>query len=197
MLAGVFPVPGIVSPAGMLFNLYSRECVFMNIKVTTKKFRLTDDLEARIEKKLGKLDRYFSSDSAAAVRLYTQHNDEIAEVTVVSGGLTFRADARSQEMFDSLEKAVDSLVRQLEKHKTRLEKRLKVGAFEGTAAAPEDSFELIKQKRFEVRPMDVEEAILQMNLLGHSFFVFRDMSTESVSVVYRRKDGGYGLIMTE
>jgi len=169
----------------------------MNIKVTTKKFRLTDDLEARIEKKLGKLDRYFSSDSAAAVRLYTQRSDEIAEVTVVSGGLTFRADARSEEMFDSLEKAVDSLVRQLEKHKTRLEKRLKVGAFTDSTAAPEDSFELIKQKHFEVRPMDVEEAILQMNLLDHSFFVFRDITTESVSVVYRRKDGGYGLIMTD
>ncbi|HWP79671.1 MAG TPA: ribosome-associated translation inhibitor RaiA [Candidatus Acidoferrum sp.] len=169
----------------------------MNIKVTTKKFRLTDDMERRIEKKLGKLDRYFSSDTTAAVRLYTQRSDEIAEVTVVSGGLTFRADARSEEMFDSLEKAVDSLVRQLEKHKTRLEKRLKIGAFDGTAAAPEDNFELIKQKRFEVRPMDVEEAILQMNLLGHSFFVFRDIATESVSVVYRRRDGGYGLIMTE
>ena len=169
----------------------------MNIKVTTKKFRLTDDLSVRIEKKLGKLDRYFSSDAEASVRLYTQKSDEIAEVTVVAGGMTFRADARSQEMFDSLEKAVDSLVRQIQKYKTRLEKRLKYGAFEGEAPPVEDDFELIKQKRFTVKPMDIEEAILQMNMLDHSFFVFRDMDTESVCVVYRRKDGGYGLIITE
>ncbi len=174
----------------------------MNINVTTKKFRLTDDLNDRIESKLGKLDRYFAADAMAAVRLYTQKNDEIAEVTVVSGGLTFRAEARTTEMFNSLEKAVDTLERQMKKHKSRLETRLRSGAFDNmpmTDAEPaaDDNFELIKEKRFALKPMDVEEAILQMNLLGHNFFVYRDIDTEDVCVVYLRNDGGYGQIIPE
>lgn len=174
----------------------------MNITTTTKKFRLTDDLRERIDKKLQKLDRYFRHDAEATVRLYTQKNDEIAEVTVVSDGMHFRAEGRSDEMFSSLEEAVDNLERQLKKNKSRLEKKLQSGAFElpnGAPAAEEEEyeFELIKQKRFQLKPMDAEEAILQMNMLGHNFFVYRDADYEEVCVVYQRKDGGYGQIVVE
>ena len=174
----------------------------MNITTTTKKFRLTDDLRRRIDKKLQKLDRYFHHDAEATVRLYTQKNDEIAEVTVVSDGMQFRAEGRSNDMFNSLEEAVDNLERQLRKNKSRLEKKLQSGAFDAGLTGPvgdeeEFEFELIRQKRFQLKPMDAEEAILQMNMLGHTFFVYRDASDEEVCVVYRRRDGGYGQIVVE
>ena len=172
----------------------------MNITITTKKFHLSDELRARIDKKLSKLDRYFRDDAQATVRLSTQKNEEIAEVTVVSGGLQVRAETRSDEMFHSLEDAVDNLERQLRKHKARLTQRLQTGAFDGMATLDEpeeDPFSLIKQKHFQLKPMDVEEAILQMNLLGHAFFVYRDAQQDAVCVVYCRKDGGYGQIVAE
>lgn len=171
----------------------------MDITITTKKFHLSDELRARIDKKLSKLDRYFRDDAQATVRLSTQKNDEIAEVTVVSGGLQVRAETRSNEMFHSLEEAVDNLERQLQKHKTRLTQRLQSGAFDGMAVTvdEEEPFSLIKEKHFQLKPMDVEEAILQMNLLGHSFFVYRDAQQGAVCVVYHRKDGGYGQIVAE
>ena len=171
----------------------------MDITITTKKFHLSDELRARIDKKLSKLDRYFRDDAQATVRLSTQKNDEIAEVTVVSGGLQVRAETRSNEMFHSLEEAVDNLERQLQKHKTRLTQRLQSGAFDGMAVTVEEEepFSLIKEKHFQLNPMDVEEAILQMNLLGHSFFVYRDAQQGAVCVVYHRKDGGYGQIVAE
>ena len=171
----------------------------MDITITTKKFHLSDELRARIDKKLSKLDRYFRDDAQATVRLSTQKNDEIAEVTVVSGGLQVRAETRSNEMFHSLEEAVDNLERQLQKHKTRLTQRLQSGAFDGIAVTVEEEepFSLIKEKHFQLKPMDVEEAILQMNLLGHSFFVYRDAQQGAVCVVYHRKDGGYGQIVAE
>ena len=171
----------------------------MDITITTKKFHISDELRARIDKKLSKLDRYFRDDAQATVRLSTQKNDEIAEVTVVSGGLQVRAETRSNEMFHSLEEAVDNLERQLQKHKTRLTQRLQSGAFDGMAVTVEEEepFSLIKEKHFQLKPMDVEEAILQMNLLGHSFFVYRDAQQGAVCVVYHRKDGGYGQIVAE
>ena len=171
----------------------------MDITITTKKFHLSDELRARIDKKLSKLDRYFRDDAQATVRLSTQKNDEIAEVTVVSGGLQVRAETRSNEMFHSLEEAVDNLERQLQKHKTRLTQRLQSGAFDGMAVTVEEEepFSLIKEKHFQLKPMDVEEAILQMNLLGHSFLVYRDAQQGAVCVVYHRKDGGYGQIVAE
>ena len=171
----------------------------MDITITTKKFHLSDELRARIDKKLSKLDRYFRDDAQATVRLSTQKNDEIAEVTVVSGGLQVRAETRSNEMFHSLEEAVDNLERQLQKHKKRLTQRLQSGAFDRMAVTVEEEepFSLIKEKHFQLKPMDVEEAILQMNLLGHSFFVYRDAQQGAVCVVYHRKDGGYGQIVAE
>ena len=171
----------------------------MDITITTKKFHLSDELRARIDKKLSKLDRYFRDDAQATVRLSTQKNDEIAEVTVVSGGLQVRAETRSNEMFHSLEEAVDNLERQLQKHKKRLTQRLQSGAFDGMAVTVEEEepFSLIQEKHFQLKPMDVEEAILQMNLLGPSFFVYRDAQQGAVCVVYHRKDGGYGQIVAE
>lgn len=114
-------------------------------------------------------------------------------------GFRVRAETRSNEMFHSLEEAVDNLERQLQKHKTRLTQRLQSGAFDGMAVTVEEEepFSLIKEKHFQLKPMDVEEAILQMNLLGHSFFVYRDAQQGAVCVVYHRKDGGYGQIVAE
>ena len=171
----------------------------MDINVTAKKFHLNEELRTRIDKKLSKLDRYFRNDAQASVRLTTQKNDEIAEVTGVSEGLVFRAQARSDEMLHSLEEATDSLERQLRRHKTRLQKRLRSGAFENPAdeASVEEPFELIRSKHFALKPMELDEAILQMELLEHDFFLYRDTAEHAVCLVYRRKDGGYGLITAE
>ncbi len=168
----------------------------MNITINTKKFTVTDALKTRIEKKLVKLDRYFQADTDATVKLSTERDLERIEITVFYHGMIFRAQEATGDMFQSLDGAVDSLERQLRKNKTRLEKRLKEGAFVEayTDTVAEEPIELIRVKEFAVKPMDVEDAILQMNLLGHQFYVFRDLKSEKIRVVYRRNDGGYGLI---
>jgi putative sigma-54 modulation protein len=171
----------------------------MKYIISTKKLDLTEAIRERLEKKLGKLDKYLHSDATANVGLSRERGRDTIEVTVSTKGMLLRSQETADDLYSAIDKATDVLERQIKKNKTRLGKRLRAGAFDGfdTAAgseADEDNFDLIKTKSFELKPMEVEEAILQMNLIGHTFFVFLNAQTLDTSVVYKRKNGGYGLI---
>ncbi len=173
----------------------------MKFIITGKKLNLTEPLKNTVEKKISKLDRYFHDDASATVILSTEKLRDIIEVTINFNGMIYRAQEITDDMYTSIDKVIDTLERQIRKNKTRLEKRLRAGAFIEPSAyftdEAEDEFELIKTKRFTLKPMSVDEAILQMNMLSHTFFVFLNADTESTCVVYKRKDGGYGLIEPE
>ncbi len=153
------------------------------------------------EKKLSKLNRFFSGDCTADVVYTLEKGDRFkVEVTVIYEGIIFRAQSVTDDFMHSIDEVVDLLVRQIRKHKTKLQKRIKNSdfAFEGyeeSSNAQEDDGLVIKRKQISVKPMSCEEAILQMNMLGHDFFVFRN-EDGNMNVVYCRKDGNYGLIET-
>jgi putative sigma-54 modulation protein len=177
----------------------------MNLKITGKNFDVTDALKERVNKKLGKLDKFFRPGTEAQVTMSVQRNRHILEVTIITGGITLRAEVAGDDMYACIDKAQDILERQIRKNKTRLAKRLHEGILEqpdafrpGTEDVEEEKeFRVVRTKRFAVKPMLVDEAILQMNLLGHEFFMFTNAETNQVNVVYRRKDGNYGLIEPE
>ena len=155
---------------------------------------------------MGKLDRYFKADAEAAIVFSVEKDRNQVEVTVRSGGTVYRVSESTSDMFASIDAAVSSIERQIRKNKARLEKRLRENAFERTVDEqssfvpdePEEEFKVVRTKKFPIRPMSVEEAILQMNLVDHTFFAFRDADADGAfAVVYRRNDGGYGLIADE
>ena len=168
-----------------------------------KNIAITNKLKERAEVKLGKLHKFFKEDTEVFVTMGTQRNLQIFEVTIPYGGVVFRAETSSDDMFTSIDKAIDILERQIRKNKTRLEKKLRDNAFDPSNFVnyenvdEEQDFRIIKAKRFSVKPMDIEEAILQMNLVGHEFFVFMNATGNSINVVYKRHDGEYGLIEPE
>jgi len=173
----------------------------MKFVFTEKKTQVSSDLKSYAEKKVGKLDRFFKGETDAFITFDTERGREIAEVTVRSGGTYFRVKETTGDMFASIDSAVSAIEQQIRKNKSRLEKRLREGVFErDLKASPErgyaeDEFKVIRTKRFAIKPMNVDEAILQMNLLGHEFFMFRNHEDDGgFAVVYRRRDGGYGLI---
>lgn len=174
----------------------------MKITVYGKQMSVRDSLKTAIEKKLRKFDKFFGEDTEAFVTCRVRKGVKIIEITVNYGGATFRSEEESETFITALDRAVEGLERQIRKNKTRLEKTVKRGAF--TVNEPEDDDEYEEEAEFEIRtksfpfkPMTAEEAILQMNLLGHSFFAFTDADTHDVCVVYKRKAGNYGLIIPE
>ena len=174
----------------------------MKFQFNEKKVKLPEAVHAYAEKKVGKLARYFRADAEAFVVFSVEKNRNKAEITVHAANTYFRASESTSDMFASVDAAISSLERQIRKNKTRLARRLKQDAFvrsaEVTSFVPDEEetdFELIRIKEFPMKPMSRDEAILQMNLLGHNFFAFRDVDADSAfAVVYRRNDGGYGLI---
>lgn len=179
----------------------------MKYTYAEKRITITDDLKKYAEKKIGKLDRLFRGEGDAYVTFSTERGRFLAEITIRNNGMIYRASEVTNDMFASIDSGVAAIERQVRKNKTRLAKRLREGALE-TDPVPdfasaedfldeEEEFKIVRTKRVPMRPMSPEEAILQMNLLGHSFFVFRDAEDDSVSVVYARKNGGYGLIVDE
>jgi len=178
----------------------------MKFTFTDKKVTLPRSLHNYAEKKVGKLDRYFRNEAEANLVFSVEKNQNKVELTIRSGSTILRVAESTSDMFASVDAAVTSMERQLRKHKTRLEKRLRQGAFaqpeaeEETSFVPdveEDEFQIVRTKRFPIKPMTVDEAILQMDLLGHSFYAFKDEADGAFAVVYRRNDGGYGLIEDE
>jgi len=166
-----------------------------------KKMEPDAELRAYAEKKVGKLDRFFRQESEAFVTFSSERGRCRAEVTLKNNGMFYRVSELTGDMHVSIDAAVASIERQIRKNKTRLAKRLRDGALEREVQpqyveeTEEEDFSVIRNKRFVINPMSVDEAILQMNLLEHEFFAFRDEGqNDAFSVVYRRKNGGYGLI---
>ena len=178
----------------------------MKFTFVEKKVNLPKSLHAYAEKKVGKLERYFKTDSEANQVFSVEKDRNKVELTIRSGSTILRVSESTSDMFASVDAAVTSMERQLRKHKTRLEKRLRQDAFERTVdeistfvpdVVEESEFEVVRTKKFSIKPMAVDEAILQMNLLGHSFYAFKNDETGAFAVVYKRNDGGYGLIEDE
>ena len=175
----------------------------MKFQYSEKKVKLPEKVHAYAEKKVMKLSRYFEEDAEALIVFSVEKNRNQVELTVHGAGTWFRASESTSDMFASIDAAVGTIEGQIRKNKTRLARRLRQDAFtrtvqEETSFAPEDAEDdltIIRTKRFRFKPMTREEAVLQMNLLGHNFFAFRDEDNEgSFAVVYRRNDGGYGLL---
>ena len=177
----------------------------MKFVFTDKKVNLPNKVHAYAEKKVGKLDRYFKADTEAAVVFSVEKDRNNVELTVRSGGTIIRVAESTSDMFATVDAAVASVERQLRKNKARLEKRLRENAFERCVdvdevssfapEAEEDEFQIVRTKRFPIKLMSAEEAVLQMNLVDHTFFAFKNAEADGAfSVVYRRNDGGYGLI---
>jgi len=175
----------------------------MKFQFSEKKVKLPGNVHAYAEKKVMKLARYFEEDAEALVVFSVEKNRNKVELTVHGAGTWFRASESTSDMFASIDAAVGTIEGQIRKNKTRLARRLRQDAFartvEETSFAPEpeeeDDLSIVRVKSFYFKPMTREEAVLQMNLLEHNFFAFRDEDKGGAfAVVYRRNDGGYGLI---
>ena len=174
----------------------------MKFQFSEKKVRLPGNVHAYAEKKVMKLARYFEEDAQALVVFSVEKNRNNVELTVRGAGTWFRAHESTSDMFASIDAAVGTIEGQIRKNKTRLARRLRQDAFSRTveetsfaAQEPEEELEIVRVKQFPFVPMTREEAVLQMNLLEHNFFAFRDAENgDAFAVVYRRNDGGYGII---
>ncbi|MDF2724873.1 MAG: ribosomal subunit interface protein [Paenibacillus sp.] len=184
----------------------------MNFAIRGQNLLLTDALKEYAAKKIGRLERYFDAapTSDVSVTLSVSKTMQNVEVTIPLPGVLLRAEVRSEDMYASIDLVTEKLERQIRKHKTKVNRKFReVGirslfrepVYDGSAAVrpleEDDELELVRTKRFNLKPMDVEEAILQMNMVGHSFFVFANADSKQVNVVYRRHDGKYGLIEQE
>ena len=177
----------------------------MKFVFTDKKINLPNKVHAYAEKKVGKLDRYFKADTEAAMVFSVEKGRNNVELTIRSGGTIIRVAESTSDMFATIDAAVSSVERRLRRNKTRLEKRLRQDAFtrsvdaeEVSSFAPvsdEEEYRIVRTKRFPIKPMTVDEAVLQMELVGHTFFAFKDVDQDGhFAVVYKRNDGDYGLI---
>ena len=176
----------------------------MKFTFTEKRMDSSEELRAYSMRKIGKLDRFFKNEAEAYVTFSVERGRFLAEITIRSNGLFYRASELTNDMYASVDSGVAAIERQIRRNKTRLEKKLREGALDAeqipayVSAAEEeekDEFKIVRSKRFSIKPMSPEEAILQMNLLDHEFFVFRNMEeNDAFSIVYKRKQGGYGLI---
>ncbi|MBU5590336.1 ribosome-associated translation inhibitor RaiA [Clostridium sp. MSJ-4] len=175
----------------------------MKITVIAKNIELTKALKETVEKKLSKLEKYFNPEVEAHATLSVQKNRQIIEVTIPFNGVILRGEEATEDLYTSIDLVIDKIERQIRKQKTKLQRRNNGDSlrFQSIAAYAEENEKeepkVVKTKRFAMKPMATEEAVLQMELLGHSFFVYQNSDTEEVNVIYKRKDGNYGLIEPE
>lgn len=174
----------------------------MKISVSGKQMNVRDTLRASIEKKLHKFDKFFGDETEAQVTCRVRKGVKIVEITIRYGNVTFRSEEENETFESALDRSIESLERQIRKNKTRLEKTVRRDAFRILEIGDNDEYEedeefVVRTKTYGTKPMTTPEAILQMNLLGHSFFVFRDAESEEIAVVYKRKDGNYGILKPE
>ncbi|CCO07595.1 ribosome hibernation-promoting factor, HPF/YfiA family [Desulforamulus hydrothermalis] len=169
----------------------------MKVQVRGKNIQVTPALRDYVEKRLNKLDRFLDNMGEAVATLVVEGDSHKIEVTIPVNGMLLRGEEATGEMYSSVDLVVEKLERQIERYKARINRRSGRSATGAVAEADKPADEapqVIKTKRFAIKPMSLDEAILQMNLLGHDFFVFSNAETEQTNVVYRRKDGNYGLI---
>lgn len=180
----------------------------MKLTITAKNMAVTPGITARIEKKTERMSRYLRPDTEMQIRMHKEKNGmRTVEITVPMGNnVLLRAEASTDNnLFMAIDEALAKMERQIHRHRTKLSKRLREDAFvaaepeyiEEVEAVEEDAPKVVRRKQFPVRPMSLEDAILQMELLGHSFFVFVDIETERTNVIYMRKDGSLGLLEPE
>jgi len=175
----------------------------MKFIISGKNIEVTAALKEMVIKKIGRLEKFFHPNTEVKATMSVEKMRHILEVTISSNGLILRAEESTSDMYTSIDKVVDVIERQIVKNKTRLEKKLKAEAIKAenvpsfSEIEEESDYKLVRSKKFAIKPMAVEEAILQMNLLGHQFFMFSNADTNQVNLVYKRKDGDYGLIEPE
>lgn len=177
----------------------------MRITISGKNVEVTNGLRSAIEKKFSKLERYFNPDVTAHATLSVENYRKMVEVTIPFGGAILRGEESNTDMYAAIDLVADKMERQVRKQKTKLERRKygeslrfqSIPDFEGKEENEEKEAAIVKTKRFAIKPMSDEEAVLQMELLAHSFFVFQNAESNEVNVVYKRKDGNYGLIEPE
>ena len=163
---------------------------------------LSNKLKDRLSKKVGKLEKFFNPETEATATFSIVRNQHILELTITQNGIVFRAEERSDDMYVSIDRVIDALERQIRKNKTRLARRIHENAFKNDEQddahyIAEEYEYIVRTKKFQIKPMTVDEAILQMNMLGHLFFVFINAESKQVNVVYKRRDDDYGLIEPE
>ena len=178
----------------------------MKVTVIAKNIELTPALKEMVEKKISKLEKYFGPNVEARATLSVQKNRQRVEVTIPFNGVILRGEEVTDDMYKSIDLVEEKLVRQIRKQRTKLSRKNNSGSLRypefnslefKNEDTDEDTSRIVKTKSFNVKPMSADEAVLQMELLGHSFFVYQDADTNNVSVVYKRKDGNYGLIGPE
>ncbi len=173
----------------------------MKITITCRKCSPSESFKERVHTKLAKVEKFFGEDAEAQITVTAEKTAQIVELTVMKGGIIFRVEESAENMNDAFDSCVDLLIRQIRKHKTRLEKRLHRGGFDqfiDEAPVPEElDFDIVRTKTISMKPQNIEEAILQMNMLNHQFYMFLNSATDRINVVYTRKDGGYGVIESE
>lgn len=181
----------------------------MKITYIARNVNLKDNFKERVEKKLGKFDRIFTDTASAVVTVTLQKNNQTVELTIKDSGMIYRAESTCEEMNDAVDRVIDIVGGLIRKNKTRLEKKHKAANIDNffedytftyddiEQDVQEESFEIARTKSIPVKPMSVEEAVLQINLLNHQFFMFKDADTDYISVVYKRKDGRYGLLVPD
>lgn len=174
----------------------------MKYNIRGEKLVITDAIKDYTEEKLGKLDKYFKDDDITAnVLAKVRGNSQIVEVTIPTSKFILRSEEEHDDLYAAIDLVTDKLERQIRKNKTRLNRNVKESVkefnFDYELPMEEEAKEtVVKRKKLEMKPMSEEEAVLEMELLGHSFFVYKDMDTDSINVLYKRKDGDYGLIET-
>ena len=169
----------------------------MKLTILTRKYELTDDVKERLQKKLDKLDKFFPKETEAKVSLKEEGGKVRVEVTIRQNGAIFRSEEADKEVYNAIDRVEDILERQIRKNRTRLEKKMhfaKDTFADVSDIDVEEELKISKVNQFEISPMSVEEAIMQMNLLGHRFFIYLDGDENKICLVYKRDDGEYGLI---
>ncbi len=173
----------------------------MKITYVARKVTLRDNFKERVERKLNKFEKIFSDSAEATVVVTLEKNRQTVEVTIKDNSMVYRAESTMSEMNDALDKVADLLSRQLRKHKTRLSKRLRTGSIEELFAdsaealtEQEEELSVVRKKQIPLKPISVEEAILQMEMTNHKFYMFTNAETGDTNVVYIREDGAYGLL---
>lgn len=183
----------------MIAGILIKEMKHMKITIAGRKVTLKDAFKERVEKKLAKISRFFDDDAEAFITVTVEKSRQTVEMTIKNGSDIFRGEETATTMEVALDSVVDSLIRKIRKNKTKLEKKMRTGSFDvlpvlEVPVEEETEYRVVRNKKFQVKPMDIDEAILQMNLIGHSFFMFRNLNTNEINVVYCRADGDYGLL---
>ena len=175
----------------------------MNYIISGRGIVLTEALKDYAKSKIGKVERYFEPSTEVHITLCVQKDRQIAEVTIKHKGIVFRVEEENTDMYAAIDRASDILERQIRKYRTRLAKKMYGNPLKyekiivDEEKEEEEEYELIKNKKFSVKPMDIEEAILELNMVGHPFYVFVNEKNDKINIVYKRKTGGYGLLEPE